>query len=548
MKYILFSILLAFIIINIPKLSVAQGGEIEKFIKAGMEQYNDGNIQGSKEFIDRAYNYAEKQDILEQKVFCLFIKGALYESILYETNDTTYFKKGIMIIAKTDPEKINRLLKIFLRVGDLMEENGHHFQASQMYLSSLNCYKYFDEKSGMQKTYNRRGNYHYYNLEYNKAIAYFDSALTVSVEMDSTELILCNSLKLGNLYQALSEYDAAKKYYNYSRELSKTTQDLNALYESYIGLGQIYERLGFVDKALTYFDSTICIASELGDTTKLIIPLLNIGKIGGSSDTTITMLYWSMNYLKNNDPEAFEQLQVSIISSIANKYMLNGEYKKAITFYDSSLIIVAEKGLLELAKQISVNIIVAHVCLGNYEIAIRQLENLNLFPDIDTDVRTELNMHKQLSLCYYHTGNIDEAIKHLESAIDLIEEIRNMVKDVGRIDFFEREYYYYLFLGELYYKKKLYKNAYGIVEQSTARYLKEVVNKKTESTTSNLENFQKILSEDELVLFYGAIMDINKCRILIFTISKEKFTVDEIHYINIEDHLLNNNIKSIDQA
>lgn len=134
-------------------------------------------------------------------------------------------------------------------------------EAIQSYLASLTYFEQENNQPGVAKVYNNIGNL-YHDVDYDKALEYFEKSLSLSQKLDIKDLISGLYLNIGTIYQKKGNYNTALAYFERSY---KSFNDLNipvGSIQCLQNMSIVYKDLGQLDKAEQYALEAIQKAKE----------------------------------------------------------------------------------------------------------------------------------------------------------------------------------------------------------------------------------------------------------------------------------------------
>ncbi|GAB2686863.1 hypothetical protein GCM10027037_06140 [Mucilaginibacter koreensis] len=112
-------------------------------------------------------------------------------------------------------------------------------KAIHNYLIALNYFKAAKNMAGEAKVYNNIGN-EYQEIDFDKALQFFDQALTLATRLNNSKLIAALNLNMGNVYYRKKQFTSAIKAYKVSERIFTELKDTADLVQSWRNEGVIY--------------------------------------------------------------------------------------------------------------------------------------------------------------------------------------------------------------------------------------------------------------------------------------------------------------------
>ncbi len=276
-------------------------------------------------------------------------------------------------------------------------------------------------KKEKPRMYDRLAKYYYTKEEYLKAYEYFNKALTAAEQVHDSLFMAKSNNNIAVIFDVTGNYDRAAEYYKkallYFLKLNDTVHMAAVLNN----LGIIYEEMGDYNSALTYYRKALGMKKKVNDTLSYAGTLNNIGIIFRNylKNTDSALYYYSKaKYLyklkgnsskemlcnvnigtalldKNETAQALRYFNTALnyfnakhndngrgnaLFLTGKVYYLKGEYKKAVHYYDSALVIAKKKKLLKLQKNILKSLTAAEEKLGDTSAAylhLKQFQKIN---------------------------------------------------------------------------------------------------------------------------------------------------------------------------
>jgi CHAT domain-containing protein len=246
--------------------------------------------------------------------------------------------------------------------------------------------------------------------EKQKALEYFNQSLLLlrAVGDRSREASTLNNI--GLVYSELGEKQKALEYYNLSLPLLQATGHRSGEASTLSNIGGVYLALGEQLKALEYFNQSLPLRQAVGDRNGEAITLNNIGSV----------------------------------------YSALGEEQKALKYYNRSLLLLRATGDRTGEARILSNIGLVYSELGEQQKALDYYsQSLSLSRTVG-DRSWEARILYNIAVAKRYRGNLTEALKDVEMAIDIIENLRTKIASPElRTSYFATVQNYYEFYIDL---------------------------------------------------------------------------------------------------
>jgi serine phosphatase RsbU (regulator of sigma subunit)/Tfp pilus assembly protein PilF len=252
----------------------------------------------------------------------------------------------------------------------------------------------------------------------------------------------------GNIMYYESRFDSALVYYNSSYQIRVRIKDNEAIVKSLNNIGGIHFMKTEYVRALRYYEEALAKEAELKVPEGSLVPINNIGSVY----SVLKMHNKALHYFKvaaelyKNSPADL----VSVYSSISDVYKTRLNEDSA--FYYQRL-------ALALAKKMNYNTALGYCYMGlgvllekrsAYDSAVYYLRKALEMAMATSDARLAAAIYGNLAVNAMQKGQMDTAMAYIEQYVDIQKQLNVKVnrEDISRI------------LGEYYYRKKDYKQAY----------------------------------------------------------------------------------------
>ncbi|PKP27635.1 MAG: hypothetical protein CVU06_01455 [Bacteroidetes bacterium HGW-Bacteroidetes-22] len=245
-------------------------------------------------------------------------------------------------------------------------------------------------------------------------------------ELDTILSVTYNNLGMAN--SNLEQFSNAIKYINLAINSLEHQQNnkLNLLAKFHENLGITFARMGDFSKARDYMFRSLSeklkLSTSKNDYANLASSYVNLGQIEttlGNLDSAFHYLNYAENLLtKTSNPESSD-LDI-VYNHKGNIYSLQGDYEKALVYYNKSLIMLRRKSPgHSRIKEIEMNI--GHIYYVKQDYA-KSVEYFLSSLDHTTISASQLKTYRNLGKSMEALGRLDEAKDFLTMAIRLSEQ------------------------------------------------------------------------------------------------------------------------------
>jgi tetratricopeptide (TPR) repeat protein len=223
--------------------------------------------------------------------------------------------------------------KLYTNQAYFLEYKGDITGAIHTNMQSLSILEKLDNKEALSVTLNNIGILYSDELNYKKALDYFQKSLQLRKELGDRERIANVMINIGSVHQHSHHYDSALYYYQMAGQLIDVKIAPSLLANTYNNLGTLYNKKGELDTSLLYLRKALTIYEEF-DKSRMPVCLVNIADI-----------YRLKGDLKNAAATGEESyalaLKVGRTADIATSadelriiYSSAGNYEKALFYFE----------------------------------------------------------------------------------------------------------------------------------------------------------------------------------------------------------------------
>jgi tetratricopeptide (TPR) repeat protein len=316
-----------------------------------------------------------------------------------------------------------------------------------------------------------------------QALKFYNQSLPLSIEVRNKQFQAQTLNNIGKVYDDLGDKQQALKFYNQSLPLSIEVRNKQFQAATLNNIGFVYDDSGDKQQALKFYKQSLLLSMEMGDKSAQGTTLNNIGFVY----SYLGDKQQALRFYNQSLPLAIEvgnKLgQAETLNNIGLIYSDLGDKQQALKFYNQSLPLSIEVGN-KLGQAASLNNISSvYSDLGDKQQALK-FYNQSLLLSIEIgDKSAQATTLWNLADLERKQGNLSASRKQIETAINIIEELRGTYTDQNlKTAYFATVQGYYKFYIDLLMeldKKNPGKNydalALNISEKSRARVLLELL-------------------------------------------------------------------------
>ena len=331
-------ILQHFIVQNEKKLNRAEKESADAAYLQAKNNYINFSPQIALEQVNKALNYNQKN------INYLFLKAHVLD-LLTRFNESINIFEKVLAIAKDDTLKAS----CYNKIGLAYEEKGNYDKAITYYDSALSLREQIvgSEDPDIAEFYNNMGSVYMNKRNFDKALEYYSKALAIHKKISGAESeeIACSYNNMGTAYEDKLEFNKALEFYSRSlaiqeRLSDKTHSDLATAYHN---MGSIYNDIGDYDKALKYYDKTLAIKEKIygSEHPRTAVTYNNIGLVYSNKQDTDKALEFFNKALRIWERTLGQGHPKTVASyhNIGLTLYEKGEYDKALECLNKALVI-----------------------------------------------------------------------------------------------------------------------------------------------------------------------------------------------------------------
>jgi len=328
-------------------------------------------------------------------------------------------------------------------IGTVLDYLGEKHEALVYYDQALSIHRAVGDRWGEAVTLTNIAVAYDSLGEKQKALGYFNTALPLLEAYTDRRAVAIALNNIGTTYDSLGEHQKALDYFNQSLSLRRAVNDRPGEANTLNNMGLVFDSLGERQKALDYFNSALQLHRASGNRGAEGTTLGNIGFVYNSLGEKQKALDYHNQALLMQRAVSDRLGEAATLNNIGSVYISLGENQRALDYFQQSL---------PISKDIGYRIVQARNLFG-----IAQAER--------------------------NRGDLVEARKNIEAALDVTESIRTQVGSLDlRASYFATvQQYYDLYINLLMRFDQLHpKEGYSTAalqasERSRARSLLETL-------------------------------------------------------------------------
>jgi CHAT domain-containing protein/tetratricopeptide (TPR) repeat protein len=374
--------------------------------------------------------------------------GAVYDTLGEKQKALSYYDQALPLYRQVGDKRGEAAS--LNNIGAVYDTLGEKQKALTYYDQALPLRRQVGDKAGEANTLNNIGLV-YSNLgEKQKALTYYDQALPLYRQVGDKGGEANTLNNIGAVYDDLGEKQKALTYYDQALPLYRQVGDKRGEAASLNNIGAVYDTLGEKQKALTYYDQALPLRRQVGDKAGEANTLNNIGLVYsnlGEKQKALTYYDQALPLYRQVGDKGGE---ANTLNNIGAVYDDLGEKQKALTYYDQALPLYRQVGDKGGEANTLNNIAVFYHILGEKQKALLYYDQALPLRRQVGDKAGEANTLFNLAYLERSKNNLQAALSHIETAINIIEDLRTKIDSQDlRTSYFASVQNYYQFQIDL---------------------------------------------------------------------------------------------------
>ncbi len=451
--------------------------------------YNDlGEKQQALEYYNQSLPLSQQLGDKREEAVTLTSIGRIYDALGDKQKALEYFNQSLPLSQQMGDKSMEAIT--LNNIGRIYNDLGEKQQALEYYNQSLPLSQQLRDIAGEATTLKNIGRIYNDLGEKQQALEYYNQSLPLSRQVGDKEQEAAILHNIGRIYNDLGEKQQALEYYNQSLPLSRQVKYKPGEATTLTSIGVVYNDLGEKQQALDYYNQSLPLSRQLGDIAGEATTLTNIGAVYDAlGEKQQALDYYNQSLLLSRQV-GYKTGVAATLHNIGWVYNTLGEKQKALEYYNQSLPLSRQVGNIAGVAATLTNIGLVYDDLGDQQKALEYYnQSLSLRQQVEDKVGVANTLHnigavyntlgeKQKALEYYNQSlplsrqvgnkagvattlfnfaslkrsqaNLTEALTDIESAINIIEELRTkIISQDLRTTYFSTVYGYYEFYIDL---------------------------------------------------------------------------------------------------
>ena len=288
------------------------------------------------------------------------------------------------------------------------------------------------------------------------------------------------SVNLGNIglvYYAWSQYDKALKYFEEALSSHRKLGLDSEIPTTLRNIGNVYLSWGQYDKAMGYYEEALALNRKAGDEKGIADGLAAIGELyyssiplGAQYERTVENIEKALKYSEEalviNKKLGREAYVAGNLNNIAKIYIYHQQYDKALASFNEALAIVNRIGIAETFGGTIDGIGQIYFRQKKYDKAIKMFEDsVRIARKLGNEGSTSVSLFN-IGWTYYELKNYKMAAKSFLESVNIIEKLRKTATGATRRDYIARQIAMYQYLTSAYVREKNFPKAFNAIELS----------------------------------------------------------------------------------
>lgn len=352
-------------------------------------------------------------------------KGAIYLLTGRTQLALEILERGEQLARQGEWNDLESEAKFKENLGQAYDKMGNHLKALQLYQQALQLYKTLGDLDGEAEAVNWIGKVYTRLGDYQKALEHCQRGLATS-QTSGHRKQQAEALKgIALVYYCLGRYQLAIEQDQLALALYQALGDRQGEATMLGNMAIAYADLGDYPRALDYTQRAATIYEQINDRANQLIAIGNMGTIYedvGDYQNALRCYKESLAIARAVGDRSGQGVLFRLLGSIYSKL---ADHQKALQHYKNGLVILQEVGAHD-QQAITLNKLgLLYTQMREYAKAIDCLDTaLKLAKSTGLSVAIWQG-HAGLGEAFEKQGQFDRALEHYQSAIEVIEDVRN---------------------------------------------------------------------------------------------------------------------------
>jgi CHAT domain-containing protein/Tfp pilus assembly protein PilF len=395
----------------------------------GGAHFRLGQNQKALEYYNQALTLTRTvKDQLQEGTSLVYI-GRVYLRMSETRRALEYYDQGLALIRKVgyrlgEAHTLMSIANAYLALGELQKSLEYGNQA-------LPIFRLIGDRSGEGGALNTIGFLHTKLGELQKSLEYYRDSQRLLHDTGNRfdeAFVLDN---MGQVYNQMGEPQKAQQYYDQALEIRRALADRAGQATTLHNIGNHYLDLGELERALEYYDQSLSLKRAVGDAREESYTLDSIGGVYLSKGELQKALDYHNQSLVLRRKVSDQYGEAYALTNIGAVYDQLGELQKALDYFEQALKIrrtvgdrYGEASSLHKVGTIYAKLRKADLALEYYNQALELSRTLR-YQTRETEILLSIARHDR------ERGNILEATRQVETALNIIESTRTKVASQG---------------------------------------------------------------------------------------------------------------------
>lgn len=374
----------------------------------------------------------------ESKSIAVTTKNRKKEALIHDIMGRTYFSLQMFEDAETHVKQCLNIAKDLgekeiegaacTHLGNMYSALGKHQEAIVWYTNDLIVKRSLGNKKGEGLTYMQMGRSYQSLQNHEEALKFYRKHLEVAIGTKNRDEEMTAALNVGDVLQALCKYKEAIHYHDKALKIALELNKKCSQATSYRFLGYDYSHLAQYEKALECFQKSLDIARSEGMRSEEQNVYQGMGNVYYSINEYQEAIKYHQKHLNLAKDMGDKNGESHAYCNIGHVYLDSNNYNEALSCYKKSLAIAVDE---ETRQTIRGNIGNAYQLLGQYDDAIRYLEDVLHYAQETGNQFVEGGAYNNISVPYRYIGKYDKAMECCIEALVIGSKINDPVMEAA---------------------------------------------------------------------------------------------------------------------
>ena len=334
----------------------------------------------------------------------------------YSTDTSMWYAYLALVEAKATRTPAS-LAEVYKLIGNINYYQGNYNRVIAYYDSSRMMYEKTNDSSGLSKVMNNMGIIYQHIGNFEESIDFHMKSLAYKRDLNDSVGIANSFNNIGSVYYDLQDWKKAKEYFEKALQIVKNSENSRSIQSLLNNLGIISQELKNYDESLQYFNSSLEIGKENNFQKGVADTYHNIGKSYLLLEQYNTSLDYYFKALEIYDKLGFKNSQT--LNNIGQLYIELDYYKQSLKYLHRAHKSAKANNQFKTLRDICKNLAIAYERLNRYDKAYAFYADFNYYDDslksqVYTSTLEEINNQYEVEKSHEHLEKIN-----LESQLKL---------------------------------------------------------------------------------------------------------------------------------